>query len=200
MHRRHGRAAWTGGLAQRQMAPFQCRGSAAVDDAVGISRQVLCLQVGQFLRSCQYTLTVTAQTTLAMRLTGGDHAKVARVLSQAMGLSTLLELLLSPLCGRLSDRFGRKPILIAGGLAKLVPYLLMAFRPSMAAIIFCTLLTDASYHTYKLAEGALLADMLPELEPLAIANARVCSMMGAAAVAGPPTGPVHPGQLILRLI
>jgi len=153
-------------------------------DDPSIRRQVRCLQVGQFLRSVQYTLTITAQTSLALRLTGGDHARVASVISTCMGASSFLELLLSPLCGRLSDLYGRKPILLLGGAAKCVPYLLMALRPSMGGIIFSTLLTDVSFHTYRLAETSLLADMLTGLEPLAVASTSVSSMMGLAAIIG----------------
>lgn len=147
-------------------------------------RQIQGLQVAQFLRSCQYTLTITAQTTLALRITHGDHALVTAMISRSMGMSAFLELLLSPLCGRLSDHYGRKPVLLMAGLAKFVPYIMMATKPSMGAIILSTLLTDASFQTYRLAETALLADKVRGLAPLAIATTRVSSMMGLAAVFG----------------
>eukprot|EP01049_Picozoa_sp_SAG25_P014917 SAG25_NODE_2823_length_1369_cov_1.744094_1_plen_290_part_01 len=153
-------------------------------DDPAIRRQIVCVQAGQFLRACQYTLTVTAQTTLGLQLTHGNMALLTALISRAMGASALVELMISPLVGKLSDSLGPKPVLMAGGLAKLVPYLLMAFRPSIASIVLCNVLTDASYHMYRLAEGALLADMLPGLEPLAIASARCASMMGLAAVCG----------------
>ena len=101
-----------------------------VSDPAVVERTIRALQVGQFLRSCQHAFTNAAQTTLALQVTGGDQAVVAAFMSRAGSLSSLLELLTNPLVGSLSDNFGRKPIMLAGGMAKFIPYMLCALCKS----------------------------------------------------------------------
>jgi MFS family permease len=95
--------------------------------AAVVERTIRALQVGQFLRSCQHAFTNAAQTTLALQITGGNQTVVAAVMSRAGSLSALFELLMNPIVGSLSDNFGRKPIMLCGGMAKFLPYLLCAF-------------------------------------------------------------------------
>jgi MFS family permease len=113
---------------------------------------------------------------------------VARLLSSANGASSLVQLIVTPLCGRLCDAVGSKPLLIAAGMAKLLPYVCMVVSPSRAAIFIMFTVGEAAWTVYDMAQSALLTNIIDGSEELAIATARVMSLAGLAAVIGHPVG------------
>ena len=66
-----------------------------MDDAV-VEHTVRALQLGQFFRSCQWAVTNTANTQIAMMLCGGDYARVVRIQSTGTTISSVIELAASP--------------------------------------------------------------------------------------------------------
>ena len=174
---------------------------------------IRCLQICNLLRSVQYAVTNTAATALQLHLTGGDHAKVVRVLSVATTLSSALEMVISPFIGRLSDQWGRKPLLLVGGMAKCLPYVMNAISPSLIAFFINNMVGEAAFQVYSeshyiasayffpmiiqrplvgliptlcagLAESSIVADLIKDTRGLAIGTARVKSMGGAAQALG----------------
>lgn len=61
----------------------------------------------------------------------GDDAAAARWLGLIAAAYTLMQFLCAPLIGGLSDRFGRRPVLLLTNLAQGIDYLVMAFAPSV---------------------------------------------------------------------
>ena len=154
-----------------------------MDDAV-VERTVRTLQLGQFFRSCQWAVTNTANTQIAMMLCGGDYARVVRIQSTGTTISSVIELAASPFFGMVSDRLGRKPVLLACGLVKTPIYLAMAASPSTYALLLSPMFGECAYQMYKLAESTVMADLVTDPRLLAICNTRIGSMMGASQVFG----------------
>ena len=86
---------------------------------------------------------------------GGDLARVALFAGIAAALTAGLEFGCAPIIGELSDRFGRKPLLLLGMLGPGLTYLLLAVAPSVA-----WLLVSAVYTT----TNAYVADVTPQEE------------------------------------
>ena len=149
-----------------------------------MERVIRTLQVGQLFRSIQWAVTNTAQSTMALQLCGGNQQTVVRLMTRATTVSAVLELCLSPFVGRVMEVIGRKPLLIVMGLTKFPAYMMMAINPSLFALVLGPMVGEASYQVYKLAETTIVADMITEPKALAVASARVQSMMGAAQVLG----------------
>ena len=149
-----------------------------------VERTVRTLQLGQFFRSCQWAVTNTANTQIAMMLCGGDYARVVRIQSTGTTISSVIELAASPFFGVVSDRLGRKPVLLACGLVKTPIYLMMAASPSMYALLLSPMFGECAYQMYKLAESTVMADLVTDPKLLAICNTRIGSMMGASQVFG----------------
>ena len=84
-------------------------------------RLIRCLQVAQLFRGSCHAVTNAASSALALQLCQGDGQRVVRLLSLALTLSGLVELGMSPWVGMICDRYGRKPLLIVGGLLRVIP-------------------------------------------------------------------------------
>ena len=68
---------------------------------------------------------------LVASLHGGDHAKASVVFGWFISAYALMQFLFAPLLGELSDRFGRRPVILISLLGGGLDYLLMAFAPSL---------------------------------------------------------------------
>src|ERR1019366_584699 len=66
-----------------------------------------------------------------LRRFGSDPAFVSQNFGYFISLYALMQFLASPVLGSLSDRFGRRPILLVSLLAAGLDYLFMAFAPTL---------------------------------------------------------------------
>ena len=140
---------------------------------IDVGRIVNVLSVGQLLRTGQYAISSMAVNTMALQLTGNNHAAVVAHISRASTFGSLLELLSSPFVGALSDKFGRKPLLLIAGMAKFVPYVLLLVAPSMGAIFALNALQEVAYQLYRLSDASILADCIKDPKRLAVAQTQV---------------------------
>ena len=154
------------------------------EEATRVEMTIRTLQIGQLFRSIQWAVTNTAQSTMALQLCGGDQLMVVRVMTGATTISAAMELCFSPFFGQVIEKMGRKRLLTIMGLTKFPAYVMMAIRPSLFWLALGPMVGEASYQVYKLAETTVIADMISEPKALAVATARVQSMMGAAQVLG----------------
>eukprot|EP01043_Picozoa_sp_COSAG02_P018658 COSAG02_NODE_876_length_16272_cov_138.802510_13_plen_479_part_00 len=163
-------------------------GAATMADEVAaehvMERTVRTLQFGQFFRSCQWAVTNTANTQLAMVICRGDYNRVVRIQSTGTTISSLIELAASPFFGMVTDRLGRKPVLLVCGLVKTPIYLAMVASPSIYALLLSPMFGECAYQMYKLAESTVMADLVADPKLLAICTTRIGSMMGASQVCG----------------
>lgn len=101
----------------------------------------------------------------------------------------LAQSLMSPLWGRLSDRAGRKPILVSCGLLSALSMLVYAFANSVGLILFSRVLAGVAAANVVIAQ-AYLADVTDEeTRPVAMGRA------GAATTTGLILGPALGGWL-----
>jgi DHA1 family tetracycline resistance protein-like MFS transporter len=97
--------------------------------------------------------------------------------------------LFSPLMGNLSDRFGRRPLLLLAILGLGLDYLLQAFAPTLAWLFVGRIIAGLCGSSWVIA-NAFLADVTPPED-----RARVFGIMGAAFGAGFVVGPAIGGLL-----
>jgi predicted MFS family arabinose efflux permease len=101
-----------------------------------------------------------------------------------------MQLLFAPLLGRLSDRWGRRPVLALSLLGSAVGYLILAFAPSLE-LLFLSRLIDGVSGANLLAARAAITDLTgPE------GRTRAMGMIGAAFGLGFIFGPALGGILV----
>ena len=68
---------------------------------------------------------------LVEEFVSGDTARAARIYGLFGGVWALMQFLFSPLFGALSDRFGRRPVILASNFGLGLDYIVMALAPSL---------------------------------------------------------------------
>jgi DHA1 family tetracycline resistance protein-like MFS transporter len=100
-----------------------------------------------------------------------------------------MQFLLAPLLGALSDRYGRRPVILLALVGMGINYLLLAFAPTLALFALGRMVAGAFGATFS-AAGAYLADITaPEK------RAQAFGLIGAAFGFGFITGPAIGGLL-----
>lgn len=98
----------------------------------------------------------------------------------------LMQLLFSPLLGALSDRFGRRPVLLLSSLGLGLDYVLMALAPDLVWLFIGRVLSGITAATFSTA-GAYIADITPP-EERAGRFGLIGAAFGIGFVAGPALG------------
>ena len=107
-----------------------------------------------------------------------------------MAVYSFMQLLLTPVLGRLSDRFGRRPILLLSLLGSVFGYLLFAFQDSIWILLLSRVVAGATGASVATAQ-AVIADVTPPEE-----RARGMGLIGAAFGLGFILGPAMGGVAI----
>ena len=126
---------------------------------------------------------------LIMDVTGGALAEAARwggVLSLSFAV---MQFIMMPVMGSLSDRFGRRPVILGSLAAYALDFLLMALAPSLAVLFVARILAGAFAATFSTA-NAYIADISPPEK-----RAANFGLMGAAFGLGFIIGPALGGLL-----
>lgn len=117
---------------------------------------------------------------------GGDTATAAAVFGAFSFAFNLMQFLCSPLLGALSDRFGRRPVILLSNLGLALDHLLLALAPSLGWLLLARILAGASAATVSTA-FAYIADVTPP-ERRAKAMGLVGVGFGIGFVIGPAVG------------
>lgn len=131
-------------------------------------------------------LAYPSMPTLIQRLAGVDIQGAARLYGLQLTLFAAFELFGSPLLGSLSDRFGRKPVLVTSCLATAVFYLVSALAQSHLALLLGYAFVGLT-SAMLVVSNAAVADTTPE-ENRAAAYGRLGAVFGLAFVLGPAVG------------
>ncbi|HEX7036713.1 MAG TPA: TCR/Tet family MFS transporter [Pseudomonadales bacterium] len=126
---------------------------------------------------------------LLMDVTGEDVSASAAYGGWLMFAYAAMQFLLAPVIGGLSDRFGRRPVLLFSLFVLGVDYLIMWWAPSFAWLLVGRLIAGAAASTYSTC-NAFIADVSPP--DVRAAN---FGLMGAAFGMGFIIGPVVGGLL-----
>jgi len=121
-----------------------------------------------------------------------EHGDVAQAAGAAglFGFSwAAMQFVFSPLLGAISDRRGRRPVILLSNLGLGLDYLLMALAPSLSWLFVGRLISGITSASYSTA-GAYIADVTPKEQ-----RAAKFGMLGAAFGLGFVVGPAIGGWL-----
>jgi MFS family permease len=80
----------------------------------------------------------------------------------AVGAASLTSVIFSVVSGRLGDRHGRRPLLVAGGIVMFGCYLALALLPGFAGVVGIRLVAGAAEATFVVALYTATMDISPE--------------------------------------
>ncbi len=143
-----------------------------------------------------FGIVVPIVPALVERLTGGDTSHAAQWVGALVATFAAAQFVAAPVLGGLSDRFGRRPVIILSLLGAAANYLLLAWAPSLLWLFAGRLCAGATAASAS-AANAYIADITPP----ALRSARfglVGATFGAGFVFGPALGGVL-GAIDLRL-
>ncbi len=134
-------------------------------------------------------IIVPVMPELIMELTGEGIGNAAAYGGWLMFVYALMQFIFAPVAGNLSDRFGRRPILLIGLGALTIDYLIMGFAPTLFWLVLGRLLAGIAGSTYSTA-SAYIADSSPPEK-----RAQNFALTGMAFGIGFVIGPVVGGLL-----
>jgi len=120
---------------------------------------------------------------------GGDTARASDVTGIFGFLWALMQFVFSPILGALSDRFGRRPVILLSCFGLAFDYVVMALAPTLAWLYVGRILSGITAASFATA-GAYIADVTPPEK-----RAANYGMMGAAWGLGFIIGPAVGGML-----
>src|SRR5687767_1408603 len=126
---------------------------------------------------------------LVKEFVGGETASAAHWVGVFGLVFSLIQFVTAPIQGALSDRFGRRPVILLSCLGLGLDFVFMALAPSLAWLMvgrIISAITSASFTT----ANAYVADVTP-----ADQRAKSFGMIGAAFGVGFIIGPLIGGQL-----
>ncbi|MBS0549856.1 MAG: TCR/Tet family MFS transporter [Proteobacteria bacterium] len=123
---------------------------------------------------------------LILGFEGGDTAAAAQAMGVFATVWGLMQFLFSPLLGALSDRYGRRPVILISCLGLGLDYLFMAIAPSLTLLFVGRVISGITSATIGTA-FAYIADVTPE-EGRAKAFGTVGVAFGLGFVVGPAAG------------
>jgi DHA1 family tetracycline resistance protein-like MFS transporter len=89
--------------------------------------------------------------------------QITRLFGQVLALYALMQFVFAPVLGVLSDRYGRRPILLLSLAGSTIDYLIMAFAPSLWLLLIGRAMAGLTAATGPVAT-AYIADITPEEE------------------------------------
>ncbi|WOI52491.1 TCR/Tet family MFS transporter [Parvularcula sp. LCG005] len=150
-------------------------------------RALLFVFLTVFMSMIGMGIIIPVMPELIMSLTGRSEADSAALNGYLLFVYAVMQFIMSPILGALSDRFGRRPILLLSLLAYALDYLLMALAPTYALLFLGRMLSGGFAATYATA-NAFIADISPPEK-----RAANFGLMGAAFGLGFIIGPAIGG-------
>jgi DHA1 family tetracycline resistance protein-like MFS transporter len=126
---------------------------------------------------------------LVESMLGGDTPRAAEIYGLFGTAWALMQFIFSPLLGAVSDRFGRRPVLLISMLGLGLDYVLMALAPSLAWLFAGRVISGITSASFSTAY-AYIADITPPEK-----RARAFGLVGAAFGLGFVLGPALGGLL-----
>ncbi len=126
---------------------------------------------------------------LILSFMGGEFYRAAEMVGIFMSIWALMQFVFSPIMGALSDRFGRRPVILMSNLGLGLDYLIMALAPALWVLMAGRILAGIFSATVSTAQ-AYVADITPPEK-----RAAAFGMLGAAFGLGFVLGPALGGML-----
>lgn len=141
------------------------------------------------LDSIGFGIVLPVMPQLIMDVTGEDLGQAARYGGWLLFIYAIMQFFCAPVLGNLSDRFGRRPVLLLSLSAFALDYLLMGWAPTITWLFIGRAIAGIAGSTYGIA-NAYIADVFPPEQ-----RAQNFGLMGAAFGCGFILGPVIGGFL-----
>src|SRR5437773_1961073 len=126
---------------------------------------------------------------LILRLQGGDMAGAAAIFGMLGTAFAVMQVIFAPVQGALSDRYGRRPVILLSNLGLGVDYVVMAIAPTIPILFIGRLISGATSASFSIS-GAYVADVTPPEK-----RAARFGMLGVAFGIGFIVGPAIGGLL-----
>ncbi len=120
------------------------------------------------------------------RLPGGTVSLTAAIYGLFNTVFALMQFFFSPMIGSLSDRFGRRPLILASNLGLGLNYALMFWAPNLAWLFIGRLASGVTGASVGTASAYIADTTTPEKRPQAFG--RVYAAFGAGLMLGPAVG------------
>ncbi len=143
-----------------------------------------------------FGLLIPVMPRLIKEFQGGDFTSGSYSLGWIVSIYALMQFICSPILGSLSDRFGRRPIILIATAGSAIDYVIMACAPSLAWFFVARIIAGSTAGVLATA-NAYIADVTPPEK-----RAQSFGLLGAAFGIGFVIGPVlggFLGQYSLRL-
>lgn len=134
-------------------------------------------------------ITVPVLPGLITGLLHGDAAHAAGYFGGFAAIWAVMQFFASPIIGSLSDRFGRRPVLLASMFGQAADYVVMALAPTIVWLLIGRIISGVTSASYSTA-NAYIADVTPPQE-----RAARFGLLGAAFGIGFIAGPAIGGLL-----
>ena len=133
-----------------------------------------------------FGITIPTLPLLIKQFAGGDSAAAGAINGLFLTIFGLMQFLFAPVLGSLSDRYGRRPVLILSGFGLGTDYIIMALAPNLAWLFVGRILSGITASSFA-AAGAYVADVTPP-ERRAAAFGMVGAAWGIGFIIGPAFG------------
>jgi MFS transporter, DHA1 family, tetracycline resistance protein len=150
---------------------------------------VVFIMVTLTLDAIGFGLILPVMPLLLQEVTGGDIAQAALWAGIMLGGFAVMQFVFGPVLGNLSDRFGRRPVLLASLAVLALDYVILALAGTIWVVLAARLLTGAASSTMGTANAYLADISTPEQK------ARRFGLVGAAFGLGFVLGPALGGLL-----
>src|SRR2546428_5673778 len=167
------------------------RGSSAYSGGLGGRKAAMTfIYVTIVLDTLAFGILIPVLAPLVVSFTSSEAAG-ALMFGLLLTVWSLMQFLFSPLLGTLSDRFGRRPVLILSAIGLGLDYIVMALAPNLAWLFLGRVFSGITAASYPPA-GAYGADVTPP-EGRAAPFGMIGAAWGVGFIPGPPFGGVLGG-------
>jgi len=139
-----------------------------------------------FLDALSFGLVFPILPRLILGLAGDDTAHAARLFGLMAAAWSLMNFIASPVLGALSDRFGRRPVILISTFGLSIDFLIMALAPNVAWLFVGRAMSGLTAASYS-AAAAYLADTTPP-EQRTKRFGLFSAVYGAGIILGPAAG------------
>ena len=126
----------------------------------GPNRAIVFILVTILIDTIGFGMIAPVMPALVRELTGGGFAEAARYGGSLMFLFAAVQFVAAPILGNLSDRFGRRPVLLISLAALGVDYIVIALAPSILWLFVGRFISAIASATFSTA-NAYVADISP---------------------------------------
>ncbi len=138
------------------------------------------------LNAVSFSIVSPVLPNLVREFTGGDSASAGQWMSLMAIAWGMGQLVFSPILGALSDRFGRRPVLLLSSLGLAVDFICIAFAPTLGWFLLARAVCGATSANFP-TTNAYVADIVPQAER-AVAYGMLASALSVGFMIGPALG------------